>query len=281
MAGGDSDEAIDGGTAELARADAVAGQWSRWGQGTQLVFVALVATILAITSIGGTAAVIGAIAVLVVAFAWGWPAAAWLPSPGGSSVVVAVAGTGALVAIAMTQQPPWLETLPLVAALGVILAVVNELLRPGERVRLTDSLTGTATGVIFAIGASGWLAVLRIPGGDAISLAAAIAFATASAAGTIPAPNSVRKVVVLTVSTISGVAVGLINDGGGLMADSHWVATASAGLGAGLLVLAGLALFRRPRHTWQLRSGVGAALAPLTLGGILVYAAARVALSLQ
>ena len=88
---------------------------------------------------------------LALGFAVGWPALLGLPARTGASVVVALGGAGGVARGGLTRGEPVLRGLPVVVALAVLLAFVNELARTDGRPRLVESVAGSVSGVLVAV----------------------------------------------------------------------------------------------------------------------------------
>lgn len=115
------------------------------------------------------------VALLVVAgIAWGWPTLLTLPSPRGSSGVIAATGLVAVVVVATTPGGASLERLPVVLGLAVLAACVQQLLRYDGRPRVVDALGGTLMGTGLATCAAAWTTLPSIEGGPAVALGAAV-----------------------------------------------------------------------------------------------------------
>jgi len=122
----------------------------------------------ALEHLGELPVVAGAI-LLALAVAAGWPLLLGLPNVLGSAVVIALGGAGAVVAVTATRGQPFLRELPIVIALAILLAFVNELARQDGRARLVDSVSGTVAGVLVAAASAGWVAAERSPSGTALA----------------------------------------------------------------------------------------------------------------
>lgn len=87
--------------------------------------------------------------------AWGWSPLLALPSPRGTSAVLALGAVLCTAAVASTGTDPFLRWVPAALAVGVIAAFAHELMRRDGRPRLTESVSGTAAGLaIVSCGAA-------------------------------------------------------------------------------------------------------------------------------
>lgn len=237
---------------------------------TRAVATAAVATALAVCAYLDPLLLVGLIAVLVVVFAIGWPALLGLPAPLGGRVVIGLGGLGALLAIQQTEGEPFLRGLPIVFALAIVLAFVNELMRVDGRERLVESVSGVITGVLIATAAAGWVAAQRTAGGTSIVVVGAVALAVGAAVSVIPVSIWVSAGVTVAASGAVGAALGLAMPGleplpGGII-----------GVAVGILGVTLHELFDRLpalAHRW---ASVGAIVLPVTVTGTLVYVVGRV-----
>ncbi len=116
----------------------------------------------------------GAALVVVAGVAWGWPTLLSLPSPRGSSGVIAATGLVAVVVVTTTPGGASLERLPVVLGLAVLAACVQQLLRYDGRPRVVDALGGTLMGTGLAACAAAWTTLPPIEGGPAVALVMAV-----------------------------------------------------------------------------------------------------------
>lgn len=245
---------------------------------TRAVFTAVLAAVMAVTSylVGlpemsdtGELPIVIAAVLLALAIAVGWPLLLGLPNLLGSGVVIALGGSGAVLAVAGTRGAPWLRELPVVVALAILLAFVNELARQDGRARLVDSVSGTVTGVLVATTAAGWLAAERSVGGTSLVVSGAVALAVAAATSAAPLGAWLGGVVTTGAGMATGTAVGT------LMPDFPAAVGPVLGLAMGLLVAALHALFDRLPALRRRTAAFTVAVLPVALAGILVYVVGR------
>jgi len=252
---------------------------------TRAVLTALLAALVALASFAqelpglegvDEMAVIAAAVVLALALAVGWPVLLRLPNPLGSGVVIALGGVGAVLAVTATRGDPVLRQLPVVVALAILLAFVNELARQDGRKRLVDSVAGTVTGVLVATAAAGWVASERMPGGTYLVVAGAVSLAFASfvsfAAGV--SAMSHREWATAGATTVAGVVSGAAV--AAVMPDTAPLVGGFLGLGTGMLVAALDALFHRLPALQRKLASMAAIALPVAVSGILVYVVGRV-----
>lgn len=246
---------------------------------TRAVLTAVLAALMAVASfLAGSGVVDGvgelpvvvAAGLLALAIAVGWPLLLGLPNVLGSSVVIALGGAGAVLAVTATRGQPILRELPIVIALAVLLAFVNELARQDGRSRLVDSVAGTVTGVLVAASAAGWVAAERSPEGSALVVCGAVALALSAFASAFPLGGWLAAAVTAGAGVLAGTSVGL------LLADFPRVLGPLIGLATGILVAALHALFDRLPALERRAAAFTAVVLPVALSGILVYVVGRV-----
>lgn len=147
-----------------------------------LTMVATVAFagLVALTGYAGAALVAVAIALGGFVLAWGWPTLLGLPSPRGTTTVLAAGAVFMAGAVVLTTEDPFLAWVPAGMAVAVVVAFLHQLLRRDGRPRLTESVAATTTGL--AIISSG-VALAPLPHvlGGADALAATMAGLAVSA----------------------------------------------------------------------------------------------------
>jgi hypothetical protein len=114
-----------------------------------LVVVATVAfaALVGLTAYASPGFVAVAVALAGFVLAWGWPVLLSLPSPRGTTGVLAL-GTVLLTGTALlTRADPYLEWVPAAMAVGVIAVFLHQLMRRDGRPRLTESVAATVSGL--------------------------------------------------------------------------------------------------------------------------------------
>lgn len=236
---------------------------------TRAVVTAVAAALVAVAGFLGELPLAGVTAVVALALAAGWPVLLELPSPLGSAVVVALGGAGGVIVVYATRGQPFLRDLPVVVALAVVLAFVNELARQDGRHRLVESVTGTVTGVLVAA-AAGWLAALRSPGGVSLVVGGAVALAVGAAVSAVPLGGWTGAMMTVVASVVGGGAVGYV------MPELDLLSGAALGLATGILVAALYVLFDRLPALRRAPAGLAAVVLPVAVSGVLVYVVGRV-----
>lgn len=203
--------------------------------------------------------------------AWGWPGLLALPSPRGTSTVLALTAAGVATATALTTADPLLEWVPAALAGGVLAAYVHQLLRRDGRPRLVSSVAGTLTGVAVLAGASGFVALARVPAGAHATLATLAGVAIATVADHLSRTATLRSwSLPLGMALAGGLAVGLGQLTGVPLGVAGLLGVVGAGVSHALRgVLAPLPSMAGARS--QLTSG----LASVLITGVLAYLICR------
>lgn len=105
------------------------------------------ASLVALTGYASPSFVALAVALGGLVLAWGWPALLSLPSPRGSSAVLAVGTVLMAAAVILTRDDPFLRWLPAAMAVAVVVAFLHQLMRRDGRPRLTESVAATVSGL--------------------------------------------------------------------------------------------------------------------------------------
>ncbi len=216
------------------------------------------------------AVIAGVVAVLAVVFAMGWPMVTALPSPAGSTVVVALAGGSAVAAVFATRSQPYLGNVPLVFAGALLASFLAELVRRDGRERMVESVSGTVAGALVAICGAGWIAAERTLAGDALVVAGAAALAVGAAVSAIPLREWAGAGATVVASLAGGAAVGAA------LGDLGLLSGALLGLAVGILLAAADALLDRLPSLERRPAAWAAGILPVTVTGILVYVVGRV-----
>lgn len=201
---------------------------------------------------------VGAVTVLVVIFAAGWPRLVDLPVEIGPGVVIALCGFGSLAVVEITGD---IGGVAVVVGLAVAAAFVQEMLRRDGRPRLVESVAGTVTGSVVAASAAMWPAL----GDSRAAIAVVVTAATALAAGAACTAVPARAQVVAAMATVGAGGAGLL--AGYLMSPVGMLVGGLTGLVAGVLTAAVHLLFGRfPASVRPVPALAAAALPPMLAG---------------
>jgi hypothetical protein len=240
------------------------------GLSSRAVATAVVAAAVAVAAFFGLLPLTLASAALAVLVAIGWPSLLNQPAPGGSGLVIGLTGVGAVAAVAATEGEPSLRNLPLVLAMGIVLAFVAEMLRRDGRPRLVESLLGTVSGLVVAVSAAGWIATDRTDAGAALVVTCAATLAVASAVSALPVPGWWNTLLTLAASIAAGGALAWA------LPEVVTVNGLWTGAVSGMLVAALHALFDQLPALERRAAALAAIVLPVTVGGILVFVVGRV-----
>jgi len=228
----------------------------------------VLAALVAVTAVAGPVLLVAALLVTTVALATGWPSLLGLPTQRGSTTILSLCGSVAVLVVALTPDEPRLRWLPSVLAMSVVAAFTHQLLRRDMRPRLVESITGVVCGVVVVELGASWIAVSAADGGPQLVLSATAALAAASLATALPWPQRYSGPLAL----VAGAAFAAL------------VASALADVGSGPAAVLGLCLGavvagldRLLAHlptTTSRQAGVSVGAAVVSASGSVVYLAA-------
>jgi len=238
---------------------------------SRAVTTAVLSAGVAAAAYAGTLYLTAVAAVLVLLLAVGWVSLLRLPARGGPTLVIALTGLGGVAVAWATPDEPVLRYLPLVIAMGLVLAFLSEMLRRGGRTRLVESVSGTVTGVVVAVACAGWVAAGRSEAGAALVVTSAVGLAVASAVSALPiAARWAGSLVGVALAGAAGAgtafAVPTIEPVTGLV----------AGAVGGLVVASLRLLFEQQPALSRRRAGIAALAVPVAVAGMMVFVVGRV-----
>lgn len=105
------------------------------------------AALVALTAYASPQFVALAVALAGFVLAWGWPVLLSLPSPRGTSAVLATGTVLMTATVLVTRDDPFLQWLPAALAVSVLVAFLHQLMRRDGRPRLTESVAATISGL--------------------------------------------------------------------------------------------------------------------------------------
>jgi hypothetical protein len=171
----------------------------------------VVAAVLAVAGYAGGWIVTAAAGLSVLGLAVGWGDLLRLPHRSGTALLVGGLGAGALVAGTVTatrgQSGRPLAVFASVIAIAVLSALTHELLRRDGREDVVESATGTVTGQVLAVLATGWVLLAYEPAPAAHVVVAAAGLAAGRLVSALPLP--LPEQVVLWIGVAFG-AVGAV-----------------------------------------------------------------------
>jgi len=208
---------------------------------------------------------------LALAVAGGWPALLGLPGRLGATVVMVLGGVGAVLAVAFSRGEPFLRALPLVFAFAILLAFVHELMRPGPRGHVVESLSGVVSGVIVAASAAAWIAAQRTAGGIGLVMAGAVALAIASAVSATGLRGWLRSIATMAAAAGAAGFIAYVTP-----PDVRPLAGTVLGLAVGVVIASLDGLFHRLPALEGRLARLAAVALPVSLSGVFVYIVGRV-----
>jgi hypothetical protein len=237
--------------------------------------VVALAGLLTMTAFAGPVTMSCALAFAAGIIAWGWPALLGLPSPRGTTFVLAVGSVGAVGTALATRDDPYLAWMPAALAGSMIVAFLHQLARRDGRPRLVESVAATVTAIAVVVSGASLIPLSRTEHGAAIVAIASCAMAVSAI--TDLAGGSRR---------LSGWLLPLAMLGGGLIAIpvGLWLGVAGWGAAAllGLLVAGVSHAVRRVLATLPAinvaRSQLVSASASVLTSGVVVYLVGRLLL---
>jgi hypothetical protein len=239
-----------------------------------LVTVAVVALsgLLTVTAFAGPAMVALALALAAGVIAWGWAGLLGLPSPRGTSLVLALGSAAAIGTVLATTTDPYLVWLPAALAGSMLVAFIHQLARRDGRPRLVESIASTVTAIAIVASGASLVALPRtVDGAWVVAIAAA---AMAVSAVTDLAGGSRRLLPwLLPLAMLAGGIAGILV-GDQLGAVGWGVAALLGVLSAGVSHALRRVLATLPAISGA-RSQLVSACASVLTGGVVVYVVGR------
>jgi hypothetical protein len=234
--------------------------------------VVALAGLLTITAFAGPTMVALAVALSAGVIAWGWAGLLGLPSPRGTTIVLAVGSAGAIGTVLATLDDPFLAWMPAALAGSMIVAFVHQLARRDGRPRLVESIASTITAIAIVVSGASLIALPRT--GHGAWVVAIASAAVAVSAVTDLAGGSRRFIAwLLPLAMLAGGAAAILV-GHGLGA-AGWGAAALLGvLAAGVSHAVRRVLGTLPTIS-SARSQLVSACASVLTGGVVVYVVGR------
>ena len=239
-----------------------------------LVTVAVVALagLLTITAFAGAPMLALAVALAAGVIAWGWAGLLGLPSPRGTTLVLAVGSAGAIGTALATLEDPFLAWMPAALAGALIVAFLHQLARRDGRPRLVESIAATVTAIAIVVSGASLVALPRVEHGPWVVAVASIAVALSAVTDLAGGSRRLCAWLLPLAMLAGGLSAILVG---------HWLGTDGWGAAALLGVLAaGVShAVRRVLATLPAISGPRAQLvsasASVLTAGVLVYLVGR------
>jgi hypothetical protein len=229
----------------------------------------VVGGLLAAAAFLGRPALVVAVVLCCGLLAAGWASLLELPSPRGTTTVVALAGAAAAVAVGLTSTEPLLEWLAPALAAAVVGEFVHQLARWDGRPRMVESVSGSVAGVAVLASLAAVVALPRSPVGADGVLIWAVPVALAVAFQAVPLPGRTAALLAVLVAVLSGALLG------GLAPEATIEGGAvAAGAAAAVAVMLHRLLLVLPR-AGSTPGWLAVATAPLAASGLVGYVALR------
>ena len=228
-----------------------------------------VAGVLCLGAYVGTGLLVPAGVLAAAVLAWGWPSLLALPSPRGTTAVVAVGGAAAVLAVGLACDEPLLQWLSLALAAAVVAEFVHQLGRRDGRPRVVESSTGVLVGVALAASMSTVLALPLTPNGAAGVVVAVVPVALGLALQLLPFPARISAGIGVVAAFLLGALLGGLLDGPTTIAGG-----VAGGLGSAVALMVHRLLSVLPAAGWA-PGWLALAVAPLASSGVVAYVVLR------
>lgn len=240
------------------------------------IAVIALAGLLTITAFAGPAMVAVALGFAAGVIAWGWAGLLGLPSPRGTSLVLALGSAAAIGTALATTQDPFLAWMPAALAGSMIIAFLHQLARRDGRPRLVESVASTITAVAIVVSGASLVALSRTEHG---AWAVAIASAAMAVSAVTDLAGGSRRLLpwLLPLAMLAGGIAAILV--GYLLGAVGWGAAALLGvLSAGVSHAVRRVLGTLPAISGP-RSQLVSASASVLTGGVVVYVVGRLLLA--
>jgi hypothetical protein len=239
-----------------------------------LVTVAVVALagLLTVTAFAGPAMVAVALGFAAGVIAWGWAGLLGLPSPRGTSLVLALGSAAAIGTVLATSDDPYLTWMPAALAGAMIIAFLHQLARRDGRPRLVESVASTITAIAIVVSGASFVAMSRTGHGPWVVAIASAAMAVSAMTDLAGGSRRLLPWLLPLAMFAGGVSAILV---GHLLGAVAWGAAALLGvLAAGVSHAVRRVLATLPAISGA-RSQLVSACASVLTGGVVVYVVGR------
>ena len=136
--------------------------------------------LLVLSVLAGVPFVAAAVALGGGVLAWGWAGLLGLPSPRGTTSVLAFGTVAAVLTGALTRTDPFLRWMPAALALSMLVAFLHQLLRRDGRPRLVESVVSVVTGLAVVVSGACLVPLALTADGGTVMAAAGAALGVAA-----------------------------------------------------------------------------------------------------
>jgi hypothetical protein len=228
-----------------------------------------VAALLSGAAYAGRPVLVVAVVLICSVVAAGWTTLLDLPSPRGTTTVVAASGALAAVAVALTRDEPLLEWLAPALAAGVVAEFVHQLGRRDGRPRMVESVCGSVAGIVVLGSLASVVALPRSPLTADGVVVWALPVGLAVALQALPLPGRVAVPVGVLAACLSGALLG------GLLPAPTAAAGAVAAAAAGAVAVMLHRLLTVLPRAGTSPGWLALSAAPLASSGMVAYVALR------
>lgn len=239
-----------------------------------LVTVAVVAlaALLTFTAFAGPPMEALTVALCTGIIAWGWAGLLGLPSPRGTTLVLAVGSAGTIGTALATSRDPFLAWMPAALAGSMIVAFGHQLARRDGRPRLVESISANITAIAIVVSGASLIALSRSEHGPWVIAIAATAMAVSAVTDLAGGSRRLNAWLLPLGMLVGGIAAVLV---GHMLGAAGWGAAALLGvLSAGVSHAVRRVLATLPAISGA-RSQLVSASASVLTGGVVVYVVGR------
>lgn len=228
--------------------------------------------LLTITGYAGPVLLALAVALASGVIAWGWPGLLGLPSPRGTTFVVALGSVAAIGTALATTTDPFLAWMPAALAGSMIAAFLHQLARRDGRPRLVESIASTITAIAIVVSGASLMSLPRTSHGAWV-MAIGMSAVAVSALTDLSGGSQRLRAWLLPMAMLAGGAVAIVVD----------LMLGAAGWGRAVFLGVVVAMISHAiRHVLAMlpaisgaRSQLVSACSSVLTGGVVVYAVAR------
>lgn len=248
----------------------------------------LLAVTLGVTSVFGYVPVMIGSALVVIFIAFGWPRLTDAPQPHITSLMLGIFGIVGMLATWLATDPPYLEWLPILAALGVLCSFVLNLSRGIDADNAVANVSAHVAGVVIVLSTCSWAAAIRLAGDRNAVIMGLVAIMLAQCATAMPWPGQVAGPLAVILGLVGANVIYWLDS----QTLDHWGAANLLGIIMGLVVVvvdrmlgkiseapyqAGTlhkSMRRQKTRQWGVQLALGST--PIAVGGIAVYMVERI-----
>lgn len=157
-----------------------------------------------------------AAAVVVAAFAYGWPRLTDSPQPRVTSLMLFGFGLVGMVSVWLVPELPYLEWLPILTGIGLLWAFLQNLARGVEAKDAVANVSAQVSGLVISLATASWVAGFRLPGDREAVVVGLVAIILAQFATAMPWPARYTSPLAVGIGLLGGGATGALFSSGSL-----------------------------------------------------------------